>query len=83
MNKPFAVRVLIAALAIPAPAYAYLDPGTGSMLLQLLLGGIAGLLAIGKMYWLEIKKFFFQRMSSAQLRSKRDSTTHGERDKEC
>jgi len=33
------------------PAYAYLDPGTGSMILQLLLGGVAGLALAGKLYW--------------------------------
>jgi hypothetical protein len=32
-------------------AHAYLDPGTGSMILQLLLGGVAGLLLAGKLYW--------------------------------
>jgi hypothetical protein len=40
------------------PAYAYLDPGTGSMILQLLLGGVAGLVVIFKMYWARIKEFF-------------------------
>ena len=34
-----------------APAYAYLDPGTGSMILQVLLGGVAGLAIAGKFYW--------------------------------
>jgi hypothetical protein len=34
-----------------APAYAYLDPGTGSMILQLLLGGVAGLALAGRLYW--------------------------------
>jgi hypothetical protein len=34
-----------------APAYAYLDPGTGSMILQVLLGGVAGLALAGKLYW--------------------------------
>ena len=33
------------------PAFAYLDPGTGSMVLQLLLGGIAGAIVILKLYW--------------------------------
>jgi membrane protein implicated in regulation of membrane protease activity len=33
------------------PAYAYLDPGSGSMLLQLLLGGVAALAVILKFYW--------------------------------
>ncbi len=45
-------------LRVDAPAYAYLDPGTGSMLVQLLLGGVAGALVIGKLYWQRIKAFF-------------------------
>ena len=32
-------------------AWAYLDPGTGSVILQVLLGGVAGLLLAGKLYW--------------------------------
>lgn len=34
-----------------SPAYAYLDPGTGSMILQMLLGGIAGAALAGRFYW--------------------------------
>jgi hypothetical protein len=32
-------------------AHAYLDAGTGSMILQLLLGGVAGAALVGKLYW--------------------------------
>ena len=32
-------------------AFAYLDPGTGSMILQVLLGGVAGVALAGKLYW--------------------------------
>jgi hypothetical protein len=32
-------------------AHAYLDAGTGSMILQVLLGGVAGLALVGKLYW--------------------------------
>ncbi len=32
-------------------AFAYLDPGSGSMMLQLLFGGIAGVAVIIKLYW--------------------------------
>jgi hypothetical protein len=39
------------------PAYAYLDPGTGSMILQLLLGGVAGALMVGKLYFRKIQSF--------------------------
>jgi len=39
----------------PQDCYAYLDPGSGGLLIQLLLGGVAGLLAILKLYWFNIK----------------------------
>jgi hypothetical protein len=34
----------------------YLDPGAGSMILQALAGGIAGLMVVGKLYWARIKR---------------------------
>lgn len=39
-------------------AHAYLDPGTGSFFLQMLIGGIAGSLVALKMYWGKVKTFF-------------------------
>lgn len=39
------------------PAYAYLDPGTGGILVQGLLAGVASALAILKIYWRKIKAF--------------------------
>jgi len=30
---------------------AYLDPGTGSMLVQLLVGGVAAVAVTAKLYW--------------------------------
>lgn len=38
-------------LTLPAAAHAYVDPAAGSMLLQLLLGGVAGLIVIVKLYY--------------------------------
>lgn len=35
---------------------AYLDPGSGSMLLQLVAGGVAGVAVAGKLYWRRLKK---------------------------
>ena len=37
-------------------AYAYLDPGTGSLILQLILGGIAAFFAITTSIFIKIKK---------------------------
>jgi hypothetical protein len=33
------------------PLFAYLDAGTGSMILQLLLGGVAALVVTAKLWW--------------------------------
>lgn len=40
------------------PAYAYLDPATGSLILQGLIAGFAGLMLTAKLYWRKIKSFF-------------------------
>lgn len=40
------------------PAYAYLDPGTGSIMLQMILGGLAGLAVAVKLYWARIVEVF-------------------------
>ena len=39
-------------------AYAYLDPGTGSMILSTILGGVAGLLVAWKLLWHRIRDAF-------------------------
>ena len=39
-------------------AFAYLDPGTGSMILQIIFGGVAGLMVVGKLYWAKFKGLF-------------------------
>lgn len=39
-------------------AFAYLDPGSGSMILQLLLGGIAGAVMVLKLYWRRLVNLF-------------------------
>ncbi len=57
-DKLIFVFVFALALDFSNPALAYLDPGTGSMILQLLLGGVAGALVVGKLYWQRVKDFF-------------------------
>jgi hypothetical protein len=41
--------------------YAYLDPGTGSILLQTLLAAAVGMLAVGRLYWKRLKSFVLRR----------------------
>ena len=44
-------------LAAP-PAYAYLDPGTGSYLFQLLIAGLLGGGVALKIFWKQVAGFF-------------------------
>lgn len=46
---------LTALLLFTQPAWAYLDPGTGSMLLQVILGGIAAIGVALKLFWHKIR----------------------------
>lgn len=43
---------------LPLPAYAYLDPGTGSLLVQGLIAAIAGGLVFVRGKWLFLKDWF-------------------------
>jgi len=50
-----------------APVYAYLDPGTGSIILQSMLAGIAAMAALGGMFWQRVKAFFSSLFPSKKL----------------
>ena len=47
--------IILIALLFTQPAWAYLDPGTGSMLLQVILGGIAAVGVALKLGWHKIR----------------------------
>ena len=60
MKSAFSVAVVAATilLAMERPVEAYLDPGTGSMLLQVLLGGFAAVGVAAKLYWHRLATLF-------------------------
>lgn len=45
-------------LLLCGDALAYLDPGTGSMLLQVILGGVAAIGVAIKLYWHKLRVAF-------------------------
>jgi uncharacterized membrane protein len=51
------------------PAYAYLDPGTGSMLIQGIIGAVAAVGVTLKLYWHKIKLMFTGRKSNDEKKS--------------
>jgi len=51
---------IIAIFLIVTNAYAYLDPGTGSFILQAIIGFLAALSAGFFYYWTKVKNFFLK-----------------------
>jgi hypothetical protein len=67
---------LIVTVAVYRPAFAYLDPGTGSILLQVLLGGVAGGLVVVKLYWSRVK-LYWSRFKAFFGREPKEAATGG------
>ncbi len=53
-----ALVIGLIAISYCSSAYAYLDPGTGSMIIQFIIGVAAASLFVIKQYWYSIKSFF-------------------------
>ena len=58
MKKATIVLALYFVWMSQTEVHAYLDPGSGSMLVQLLLGGVAGAAVIMKLGWERFKDVF-------------------------
>jgi hypothetical protein len=58
MKKGLFVLVLYFVWLSETQVDAYLDPGSGSMLVQLLLGGVAGAAVIVKLGWQRFRDMF-------------------------
>ncbi len=60
-TKTIRIQVAVAALClavVPAgPAFAYIDPGTTSLVIQMLIGGVIGGLFTIKIYWQRLKAY--------------------------
>jgi hypothetical protein len=78
--RRFLMRIVTAALFLAmfllcsdldnGTVHAYLDPGTGAVALQLLLGGIVAALAAVRMYWGRLKALFLRRPLEAEPSSR-------------
>ncbi len=57
------IAVLAVCLGAPKPVLAYLDPGTGSYIFQLLIGAVVGLGFLIKMNWNRFKLLFTKKQA--------------------
>jgi len=53
-------------LASPSPVYAYLDPGSGSYIFQLLIAALVGMGFVLRTYWDRIRAFFTRSSTSTE-----------------
>lgn len=58
--KKYILNTIILFFFLNSNAYAYLDPGSGSIILQAILGFIAASLATISFYWSKLKTFFYK-----------------------
>lgn len=58
-TTPYCVALCtVLVLGFPSRAEAYLDPSTGSMVLQIVTGGLIAALAATRLYWHRIRAIF-------------------------
>ncbi len=65
-------------IVISSPAYGYIDPGTGSLIIQGVIGAIAAIGVTLKLYWHRLKLFFYGRKEKVEGDETGDSSSPSE-----
>lgn len=74
LSRGLGVLILLAAVfeATLKPSYAYIDPGTGSFMIQMAIAGVLGALFTLKTFWAQVKAYvsihILHRTSSSDLK---------------
>ena len=74
-NRKLVGLAVLGILAYAAPAYAYVDPGVGSILLQGLIAGIGGAVIILKLYWRRLRARFSSSFSATKAFEQRPDSS--------
>lgn len=74
----FLVLMLVTLAGFSPPAFAYLDPSTGSMILSAIVGLFATLALAVKTYWYKLKAFFRRDSSETAVDEKEENPASGE-----
>jgi hypothetical protein len=70
MSKFKFLCLIIGLISYTSPVYAYLDPGTGSVLLQGLIAGLAVTISFLSVYWQKVKAFFVKQKPDIDTENK-------------
>jgi hypothetical protein len=68
-------------IVLVSPAYAYLDPGTGSAILQGVIGALAAIAVVAKLYWHRLIRFFGIRKNKGDVISEAEEIKNEDREK--
>ena len=66
-------------LVFSSNAFAYIDPGAGSLLIQMLVAGVMGAIFTIKMYWFRLKSYI-QKLMGKDVSSDDLSNTSDDKD---
>ena len=67
--KKVTIITLTLIFVLCSPAYAYLDPGTGSYFIQIIIATLLGAMYAIKQFWYKIKLFCTNLLSKFKKRS--------------
>ncbi len=68
--------LIVTFILLPKPAYAYLDPGTGSYLFQIFIASLLGGVFFLKSYWQKIKDWSNNRSAKKDLKAQKEKKTN-------
>ncbi len=74
-NYPILLAAAVALTGFASPAYAYLDPSTGSMIISAVLGVLATVGLALKTYWYKLKAVFRRGDARRNVGSERPQST--------
>ena len=74
--KALALLLVLCAI-FPISVLAYIDPGSGSLLLQVLIAGLLGLAFTLRLYWRRLKNFLGRFLSGSTRDDKRLPQSNG------
>lgn len=71
--KDVVILTVILLLCSVCKAYAYIDPGTGSYIIQVMIGGLLGGAFALKVYWKKVRAYFSKLFSKRTKSDKHEN----------
>jgi len=75
LRRDVSLALLLVGAGFTPPAFAYLDPSTGGMIISAILGLFATIGLAVKTYWYKLKNFFAARKSEPETAAAADRET--------